>query len=343
MSTPSNILVIRLSALGDVAMTVPVLLAVTQSYPDLKITVVSRSFYEPIFAEIPNCNFLVADVYGKHKGVKLFSLAEEAVSLGIDAVADLHNVIRSKILTNYFKVKGIKSVAIKKGRAKKKALTHAKGKEITALKSTHKRYAQVFSQLGFPADLQGVELLDKKPLSPRLHNILKGEKKAIGVAPFAAYTGKMYPSELMEEVISNLNDVSNFHIYLFGGGQHEINVLSDLAKKYKQMTNLAGQLTFEEELCLISNLDLMFSMDSGNGHLAANYGVPVVTLWGVTHPHAGFKPFNQPEENQLLANRNEFPLIPTSVYGNKYPSGYENAMATIAPKSIIQRIFEILN
>ena len=83
---------------------------------------------------------------------------------------------------------------------------------------------------------------------------------------------------------------------------------------------------------------MMVSMDSGNAHLAAMYGIPTITLWGVTHPYAGFYPFGQDPDNALLANREEYPLIPTSVYGNKCPKGYENAIATITPAQILDRI-----
>ena len=63
---------------------------------------------------------------------------------------------------------------------------------------------------------------------------------------------------------------------------------------------VAGKLSFSEELDTISNLDCMISMDSGNAHLAAMYGVKVITIWGVTHPFAGFAPFHQPKEYSLL-------------------------------------------
>lgn len=100
--------------------------------------------------------------------------------------------------------------------------------------------------------------------------------------------------------------------------------------------------SLEEELSLISNLDLMVSMDSANGHLAAMFGIPVLTLWGITHPFAGFIPFHQPMENQLLSDRAKYPLIPTSVYGNKCPQGYENAIQTIAPMTIVERIRQLV-
>jgi len=86
---------------------------------------------------------------------------------------------------------------------------------------------------------------------------------------------------------------------------------------------------------LISNLDVMLSMDSGNAHIAAMLGVKVITLWGATHPFAGFLPFNQPLETALVSDREKYPLLPTSVYGNKKVAGYEDAMRTISVESIL--------
>ncbi|MCG2417405.1 glycosyltransferase family 9 protein [Aequorivita sp. F47161] len=343
MSKPSHILVIRLSAMGDVAMTVPVLHILTQTYPELKITILSRPFFKPFFEGIPNLNFLEADVYGEHKRFGLIKLAKEAQELGIEAVADLHNLIRSKIITKFLKFKGLKTATIDKGRAEKKALIAAEGENISQLKTTHQRYADVFEKLGFPIDLKQFTPPARKRLSPKLNGLIGVEpKKLIGIAPFAAYESKMYPLGLMAEVIRELDRSEKFRIFLFGGGKKEIKQLQQLENPFANVTNVAGKLSFEEELALISNLDLMLSMDSGNGHLAAMYGVPVVTLWGVTHPYAGFVPFNQPESNQLVADRKMYPLIPTSVYGNKFPKGYDDAMKTILPEMVVSKIKETL-
>lgn len=329
--------------MGDVAMTVPVLRVLAQTYPELKITVLSRPFFKPFFEGIPNLDFLEADVYGEHKRFGLIKLANEAKDLGIDAVADLHNVIRSKVITRFLKFKGLKTATIDKGRAEKKALVSAKRENISQLKITHQRYADVFEKLGFPIDLKKFNAPPKKRLSPKLNGLLGVEpKKLLGIAPFAAYQSKMYPLSLMAEVIRELDKTDKYRIFLFGGGKKEIEQLKKLENPFANVTNVAGKLTFEEELALISNLDLMISMDSGNGHLAAMYGVPVLTLWGVTHPFAGFVPFNQPESNQLLADHEIFPMIPTSVYGNKFPSGYDEAMKTIAPEMVVLKINGIL-
>ena len=97
-----------------------------------------------------------------------------------------------------------------------------------------------------------------------------------------------------------------------------------------------------EELDIISNLSLMIAMDSGNAHIAAMLGVNVLSIWGVTHPYAGFYPFGQDSNNALLADRNKYPLIPTSIYGNTFPENYELAIASISPKSIVNKVEDIL-
>lgn len=301
---------------------------------------VSRRGYQPLFADIPNVDFLEADVYGRHKGLLgLLKLAKEARSLKINVVADLHNVIRSKIITRNLGFKGNQTATIDKGRAEKKKLTKAKGGELVKLRSTQQRYADVFERLGFPIDLSSATFPERKPLTPRLLTLIgKEPKKCIGIAPFAAYKGKMYPLEQMKQLLLELDKLSKFHIMLFGGGAEEEAQLKEWEIQFESATNVAGILTFEDELNLISNLDLMVSMDSANGHLAAMFGIPVITLWGVTHPYAGFAPFRQPEINQLTADRDKYPLIPTSVYGNKYPPEYENALETIAVSSILEKI-----
>jgi hypothetical protein len=76
--------------------------------------------------------------------------------------------------------------------------------------------------------------------------------------------------------------------------------------------------------------------------MAALMGVKVLTLWGVTHPYSGFKPYNQPLEYCLVSDLEKFPKIPTSIYGNRYPKGYEKAIESISEKEIIAAIEKIV-
>ncbi len=340
----THILVLRFSALGDVAMTVPVLQALTNKYPHLKITMVSRGFHKPLFEGIKGVSFYSANLKGRHKGVfGLWQLAKEVQKLKIDVVADIHQVLRSNVVKLFLKVYGIRTVQIDKGRKEKQRLTRQKNKDFRQLRTSHQRYADVFSKLGYPITLKNRLVRSKYELSKNTINVT-GEKKGkwIGIAPFAAHSGKMLPFENTKAVVENLKNTEKYKIMLFGGGANEIAKLNQVAGDDKNVVNIAGKLTFEEELQLISNLDLMVSMDSANAHLAANYGVPVITLWGITHPVAGFYPFGQPLSNALLSDRDKYPAIPTSVYGNKVPKGYENVMDTITVKDILLKIERVL-
>lgn len=344
-SGSSRLLVIRLSAMGDVAMTVPVLLALTQKYTHLKLTVLTKPFFEPIFAQIPNVTVHRADVKGRHKGIGgLWKLFTELKSRNIDGVADLHNVLRSSILKQFFRIEGVPFRQLEKGRKEKKALTSAGNKIFEPLKPMHLRYADVFTDLGFPIELKKEHILPKKKIPSTLKRSIGAENRPyVGIAPFAAFKGKMYPLEHMKTVVKQLNDFGTHHILLFGGGPLEKKELESWEKVFEHCICIVGKTKFKEELDLISNLDLMVAMDSGNSHLAAMYGVPTITLWGVTHPYAGFFPFGQDPNNALLADREKYPLIPTSVYGNKFPEGYDRAMETIAPKEVLQKIKEVLH
>ncbi|MDX1461509.1 MAG: glycosyltransferase family 9 protein [Marinirhabdus sp.] len=342
MTKPSHILVIRLSALGDVAMVVPVLRVFRQTYPDIQLTVLTRPKFKPLFGDISNLNILEADVYGEHKGFGLLQLAREAKALGIDAVADLHNVIRSKGIAFYLSLQGVPRRTIDKGRAEKKQLVQSSG-QISRLKSTHKRYADVFAALGCPINLSEHEFPKTVAVDNQVQEIIGSHtKKMIGIAPFAAYPSKMYPLTMMKEVVFNLNEDGRYKIYLFGGGSKEEKVLLEWEQQFEHVTTIAGRLSLAQEIALMSNLDLMVAMDSSNGHLAALHDIPVLTLWGVTHPYAGFTPFNQPNEHQLVSNREEYPLIPTSIYGNKYPKGYENVMRSISVDTVLGKIQDLI-
>ncbi|RED24949.1 ADP-heptose:LPS heptosyltransferase [Flavobacterium cutihirudinis] len=330
----------RLSAMGDVAMTVPVLRAFVKQYPDVKLTVISRPFFKPFFEGIPNLEFFAFDEKERHKGFPgLLRLFKDLKQLEIDAFADLHNVLRSKVVSLLFALSGKKRATVDKGREGKKELTRAENKIFKQLPTMFERHAKVFEELGFPLNLSQPEFPKKAVLSAEITDLVgENYQKLIGIAPFAQYDSKVYPLDLMKEVISKLAENKEYTILLFGGGKKEIEILDSLSEPFKNVINVAGKIKFQQELKLISNLDIMLSMDSGNAHIAAMLGVKVITLWGATHPYAGFLPFNQSLENALTSDRNKYPKLPTSVYGNKIVEGYEDAMRTISPKKIFNTI-----
>ena len=331
--------------MGDVAMTVPVLRAFSLQYPDTKITVVSRPFFQPFFGGIPNVYFFGVDLNERHKGFfGLMRLFSDLKKLNIDAVADLHNVLRSQVVRTFFALSGIKVAATNKGRAAKKALTRLENKILEPVEAMIERHCSTFEKLGFPIDLTNPQFPEKAILSEEITAITGGKSKNwIGIAPFAQYEGKVYPIDLIQEVIDEFAKNQNQTIFLFGGGDKEIQLLNQLRKQYQNVIVLAGKLKFKQELEVISNLDVMLSMDSGNAHIAAMLGIKVITLWGATHPFAGFKPFNQPDDFCITSDREKFPLLPTSIYGNKKVAGYEDVMRTISVEKVVKAIEQQLS
>lgn len=321
-------------------MTVPVLRAFVKQYPTVKLTVISRPFFKPFFDGIPNLEFFAFDEKKRHKGfLGLVRLYNDVKKLKIDAFADLHNVLRSKVVSLLFALSGKKRATVDKGREGKKELTRAENKIFKQLPTMFQRHSKVFEELGFPLDLSNPSFPEKAVLSAEILEIIGGKnQKLIGIAPFAQYDSKVYPIDLMKEVVAKLAENSAYKILLFGGGKKEIEILDSLSQQYENVINMAGKIKFQQELQLISNLDVMLSMDSGNAHIAAMLGVKVITLWGATHPYAGFLPFNQSLENALTSDRNQYPQLPTSVYGNKVVEGYEDAMRSISPKDIVEKI-----
>jgi ADP-heptose:LPS heptosyltransferase len=146
----------------------------------------------------------------------------------------------------------------------------------------------------------------------------------------------MYPLTKMEAVVSALSRNENTEILLFGGGQYEITICEEWCNKYPHVKNYAGKLSLNEELSQIKQLDIMISMDSANMHLASLVGTRVISIWGATHPHAGFLGWKQSHEDII---QQDMDCRPCSVYGNKpcFRKDYA-CMETIAPEQIIKKI-----
>ena len=227
--------------------------------------------------------------------------------------------------------------AIDKGDAERKRLTHPTKKTMKPLTPQHYRYVEVFSRLGFALDVDKHEFPIKPGLPKSSLQInLPADRKWIGIAPFAAHPGKVYPLDLMQKVVGYLQQ--EYSVFLFGHSPKEAAQIHVWAKAYPHVIPHALEMPFSDQLDLIANLDAMISMDSANGHLAANFGVRVITLWGMTHPFLGFSAFGQ--NNHLLVDREKFPKVPTSAYGKTVPKGYRDAMRTITPEEVIEMVLE---
>lgn len=324
--------------MGDVAMCVPVIKLLLQQHPNVKLTFVSDKKLAPFFANIENCEFIGADLKGEHKGFaglyRLFKLITNKQK--IDAIADLHSVVRTHVLKLFFMLSGKRIYSIDKGRAEKKQLTAKQKINFHPLPSGFKRYADVFQQMGYSINLQPSMLKNTTLPLPKFAKIYFENKPCIGIAPFAKHAEKMYDANKMKRVVEELSKL-NINILLFGGGAHEKTILDSwLSADHPNVINITGKCNLQEELAIISHLKLMCSMDSSNAHLASMYNIPVVSIWGATHPYAGFLGWGQSYENVVSV---DLPCRPCSVYGNKKCwRGDHACMQEITPDQIISKI-----
>ena len=329
-----KLLVIRFSALGDIAMTVPVIHDFAVQYPDLDITMLSREMAKPLFEQMPeNVHFIAADLKGRHKGLLgLCRLWRDAHLSDFDYIADFHGVLRTWWLRTEGCLRRKKIAKIDKGRKGKIALTRQKNKVFVQQATSFERYAKVLEQLGFPIKPQFVKLD---------HSAFCETQKAdnetwVGIAPFAKHPAKVYPLEKMEQVIKALSERENTRVFLFGGGAEESQQIESLCAKYNNVQPAKSQQGLRGELALMGQLDVMLSMDSANMHLASLVGTRVVSIWGGTHPFAGFLGWNQKAEDCIQL---DLPCRPCSVYGKKACSRGDYAcMNDITPEEIIGKL-----
>ncbi len=297
-----TILAYRFSAFGDVAMTVPVCIEFLEQNPDVEIIFISREHFKDLFDGHPRLTFKGIS-FDDYKGIfGIRKLTRQLIKdFKPDYVADLHDVIRTKMVNSIFKRHRYRVSKINKGKSEKEKLTNVWNLDKKPLKRTVERYADVFREMGFSLELS------------HKYRSKVTEKKGIGFAPFAQHKGKMMPLEKSFELVRILS--KNHKIYFFGGGNEEDEILRKWESQIPNTQSLSGKLTLKEELQKISELEVMISMDSANMHLASLMGTRCISVWGSTHHYAGFLGYGQSEDD--IVHVKDLSCRPCSVFGDK--------------------------
>ena len=324
-----KILVFRLSAMGDVALTVPVIRQAIENDSELHITLVTRPFFAPFFFGIPRLKLYFPKLEEKHKGLTgLYRLFADLRKMGpFVEVIDLHSVLRTKIVSLFFRLSGTPVYSIDKGRTEKNKLIRTK--KIVFLKHSTQRYADTFVKAGIEARIGKAPYIDysteafQSARSFLLGKIPEKGYLKIGLSPFANTSPKIWGLENFKELITLINQNHKAVFFLFGGGEKEIKLLKQLEQHSGNIHLVAGKFTLSEEIAMIRMLDLMIAMDSSNMHLAALSGIRTISVWGGTHPAFGFSALGQPEEYQIQPPDGILTCRPCSVFGGKkciYPT-----------------------
>jgi ADP-heptose:LPS heptosyltransferase len=310
-----RLLVIRNSALGDVAMVRPCIIAMQAKFPGVEIDLLTKPQFRELFDDLDNVQFIDADYEGKHKGATgLLKLAKFIhQNYDINQVVDLHDVVRSKIIRTYFKTKGIPVHVIDKNRKAKKELV--KGKSKRALLHAILQYAAVFKEAGFDlSDHLSNPTLKKNSTLPKGFELTEPTLLRIGIAPFAKHALKIWPIQQMMGLMKLISEKYPSHFYLLGG-REDVTALQPMAAAFSNSTIIAGKYSLAEELAIIGELNFTISMDSANMHLAALMNTRVFSIWGATDPLAGFSAWNQPTSQIISIPNTELTCRPCTIFG----------------------------
>ena len=332
MPKSDRILVVRLSAMGDVAMTVHAVAALRRAYPDVAITMLTRRAWIPFFRDVERVDFLTLEGANGEKGIaRVFQLASEAAASGVTHVADLHDVLRTKLLRALLRLRGCRVAKIDKEKALKERATRPTDKDLTPLRHSVERYADVLSKVGYPIELPQVERYERALPAPFGE---RSEGRWIGIAPFSKQEGKTYPAPLREQLVGLAAEEFD-RVFIFSGGGAEREFAGAMESRHPNVTAVFGRIRLDEEVDLMANLDAMVSMDSSAMHMASLVGTPTVSVWGATHPATGFYGWGSSSENRLQLN---LPCRPCSVYGEKACQFGDYRCMRVAPERIIERL-----
>jgi ADP-heptose:LPS heptosyltransferase len=335
-----RLLVIRTSAMGDVALTTPVLRAVRKEYPEVELLLLTRPAFRPFFTSLEGLTLIFADLKNRHKGfnglVQLYKDISRQAK--IDKVIDLHDVLRSKILRILFRLSGVPGYVINKGRSEKRSVIN--GRIRTRLKHSVTRYCDVFSEAGFPVKLsEGPWIIPSPEAALKAGQLTDtiGELN-VGVAPYAKHKLKRWPEENMIRLLDLISGKHKTKFWLFGGIE-EADRLAAFQTRMPGSFNTIGKLSLDEEIALMSRLDFMIAMDSSNMHMAALVGTKVISIWGGTDPLSGFGAWMQPEDYFISIPIDQLTCRPCTTFGKgECRRGDLACMNWLTPEKVFQKI-----
>jgi ADP-heptose:LPS heptosyltransferase len=335
-----RLLVIRTSAMGDAALTTPVLRGMREQYPDIELVLLTRPAFKSFFSAIKGLELFFPDLKNRHKGlrgiVRLFKDIRRQWE--IDYVIDLHDVLRSQILRSLFRLAGVRVAVIDKGRSEKKALIS--GRKKIQLKHSVERYCDVFEKAGFPVHPSAQKWIIPSSGIELKQAFVSEMKKGlnIGVAPYAKHKLKMWPEDNMVQLLALIAQKHKCRFWLFGGVE-DSDKLKALQTRVPRSISLAGELNLDEELHFMSKLDLMIAMDSSNMHMAALVGTKVISIWGGTDPLSGFSAWMQPDNFSIRIPVGELTCRPCTTFGKgECKRGDFACMNWLTPEIVFQKI-----
>jgi lipopolysaccharide heptosyltransferase II len=330
-STP-NVLAVRLSSIGDVLLTTPLLRAIRRRHPAARITVLTKLVHAPLLSHNPHVNQVLA--IGSNRGVA--GIGAELRANRYTHKLDLHDSLRTRML--HLLVPG-RWRTYPKHRIARALLIHTKKNRYRDSRPVAERYFDAARDLdvapdGAPPDLflspeavrEAAEWLDRSGLAAK--------RPLIALAPGAAHATKRWPLDrwhvLVGRILTEGCDV------VLVGGNHDVALGEVLAAKAPgRVVNAAGQLGLQGTGAILQRARVLVSGDTGVMHMATAVETPVVALFGPTVRPFGYFPYSARSQVVELA----LSCRPCSSKGSsRCPLGHHRCLGDMDPDLVFQAV-----
>jgi len=326
LSKIKKILIVRLSSLGDILLTTPLLRSIKQNFPQISTDFLLREEYSDLLILNPNVNKIYNFPVSKFEKQDQFN---EQISQNYDLVIDLQNNIRSRKLVNILRRPSVK---FNKQNLNKFLLVNFKINRLKKFPQIPERYAETVP--GLELDDKGLEFYTNRQPDTEF----SGGKNYIGLCPGAKHFTKRWLKEYYIELGRKLED-AGYTVCLFGGLE-DIEICSEICKSLGTPLSFCN---YNDILQTASNMKMckaIFSNDSGLMHLAAALKLPVIAFFGSTVKEFGFFPYKT--KNIVLENKN-LKCRPCTHIGRKNcPKKHFKCIKELTPDSAFYSLKDLL-
>ena len=327
LQNTNRILIIRLSSLGDILLTTPVLRSLKKKFPDLKIDFLLKEQYADVLKYNPNLN----DLYTFNPD-NINELINSLKQNRYDLVIDLQNNFRSQKITKNIKPVQ-KVIKFKKLDIEKFLLVKFKINRLRNVPGIPIRYAQTIDN--FELDEKGLEIF----IPGNVKSQLTSDEKFIGLAPGSRHFTKMWPKEYYI-YLAKILSANNFKVVLLGG-KDDRQICGEISKMVPASINLCTEDDILQTVADMKKCFVIVSNDSGLMHAACAAGTPVLAFFGSTVKEFGFMPYKS--KNLILENDSLSCRPCTHIGRSQCPKKHFKCMMELTPQTAFNKINILLN
>jgi heptosyltransferase-2 len=340
LKTYRRILIIRLSSLGDILLTTPVLRLLREHCPQARIDFLMKSTYQDILRAHPCVDRLI--LFNEQQS--FWQILRTVRQTRYDVVLDLHRVLRSRLLVGGLSAS--RKLSYNKRVWRRLLLVRFGWNTLRRMTPVPELYAAPIRRLGIAAKLPGLQM----HLAPGCEDAMREHlaqtfpqstgRALLALAPGARWTTKRWPIEHFATVGQTLGDRYRAGVVILGGSE-DAALAQELCQRIRlPVLNASGKFSLMQTAALLQQCRLLVSNDSGLMHMATALNTPVIAMFGPTVQEFGFYPFQA--RAQVVSTT--LPCRPCSSKGSsRCPKGHHQCMLNISTQQVLdvaQRMWE---